>query len=241
MNRPPFITRTMTDTPNAAEPPAAEAPWKPLPSRQRRVLGVLIEKAKTTPDGYPMSLNALTNGCNQKSNRSPIMNLSQDDVEDALEGLRSHGAAAEIQGSSRVAKYRHYAYDWFGVKKEGIAVLAELLLRGDQTIGELRGRASRMETIASLADLQPVLADLKQRGLIIELTPPGRGQVVTHALYQGEELAKLKEKYKGGAPVAEKSASPRASANSVMQQEIEELKQSLAALTARVEELEKRG
>lgn len=215
-----------------------EPPWKPLPSRQRRVLGVLIEKAKTTPDGYPMSLNALTNGCNQKSNRSPIMNLSSDDVEDALEGLRAHGAAAEIQGGSRVAKYRHYAYDWFGVKKEGIAVLAELLLRGEQTIGELRGRASRMESIASLADLKPVLADLKERGLLIELTPEGRGQIVTHALYKEDELAKLREKYKGGAPAAPKTSSPRAAANSELKQEVEELKQALAALAARVKALE---
>lgn len=228
----------MSETPTD-ESVAEPAPWKPIPSRQRRVLGVLIEKAKTTPDGYPMSLNALTNGCNQKSNRAPIMNLSSDDVEDALEGLRSLGAAAEIQGNSRVAKYRHYAYDWFGVKKEGIAVLAELLLRGDQTIGELRGRASRMETIASLADLKPVLADLKERGLIVELTPEGRGQVVTHALYQPEELARLKEKYKGGAAPAEpKTSAPRSSASAELQQEVADLKQALAELTARVEALE---
>lgn len=218
-----------------------QAAWKPLPPKQRRVLGVLIEKAKTTPDGYPMSLNALTNGCNQKSNRSPIMNLSPEDVEDALEGLRARGAAAEIHGNSRVAKYRHYAYDWFGVPKHGIAVLAELLLRGPQTIGELRGRASRMETIAGMAELKPVLADLISRGMLIELTPEGRGQIVTHALYPPEELAQLRKKFAAGGPRPErKAAAPVASAPapSGWENELAELRTAVKELTARVEELE---
>ena len=123
--------------------------WEPLGTHHRRVLGTLIEKAKTT-DAYPMSLNALTNGCNQKSNRDPQMNLEPHRVEEVLEDLRNRGAVAEVQGDSRVAKYRHYAYDWLGVDKFEIAVMAELLLRGAQTLGELRGRAARMEGIADI-------------------------------------------------------------------------------------------
>ena len=124
------------------------------------MLGVLVEKAKTTPENYPLSLNSLKSGCNQKNNRSPLMQVEEDQVEAALESLRRIGAVAEIQGSGRVDKYRHLAYDWLGVDKVEMAVMAELLLRGAQTVGELRGRAARMEPIKDMADLRPVLDSL---------------------------------------------------------------------------------
>src|SRR3990170_4549314 len=115
--------------------------WQPLEALERRVLGVLVEKAKTTPENYPLSLNSLKSGCNQKNNRSPLMQVEEDQVEAALESLRRVGAVSELQGSGRVDKYRHLAYDWLGVEKVELAVMAELLLRGAQTVGELRGRA----------------------------------------------------------------------------------------------------
>jgi hypothetical protein len=93
-------------------------------------------------------------------------------------------------------------YEWLGVDKVELAVMTELLLRGDQTIGELRGRAARMEPIADLAALQPVLDSLKAKGLVVSLTPEGRGHVVTHALYQPRELETLHAKYEGGGPIA---------------------------------------
>ncbi|MFT5524178.1 MAG: hypothetical protein ACI9HK_002129, partial [Pirellulaceae bacterium] len=173
--------------------------WQTLDSSQRRILGVLIEKAKTTPDGYPLSINALANGCNQKSNRDPQMNLDVDDVEVSLSELRQMGAIAEIQGGGRVAKYRHYAKDWFGVDKFELAVIAELMLRGEQTLGDLRGRAARMEAIADIGALRPIVASLIEKGLMIELTLAGRGQMVTHNLYKPEELGRLREKF-GPAP-----------------------------------------
>jgi uncharacterized protein YceH (UPF0502 family) len=145
-----------------------------------------------------MSLNALVNGCNQKSNRDPQMSLEPLPVEDALEKLRGMGAVAEVQGEGRVAKYRHYAYDWLGVDKQEIAVMAELLLRGEQTIGELRGRAARMEGIADVNALRPILDSLIQKGLVISLTPAGRGQIVTHNLYLPDQLAKVKRDLKVG-------------------------------------------
>ncbi len=166
--------------------------WQPIDRVERRVLGVLVEKAKTTPDNYPLSLNSLTNGCNQKSNRFPQMQLEDSDVDDAMERLRKVGAAAVIQGDGRVDKYRHLAYDWLGVDKKELAVMAELLLRGAQSIGELRARASRMEPIPGISDLRPLVESLRKKKLIILLTPPGRGCILTHALYQEHELAKVR-------------------------------------------------
>src|SRR5688500_12703568 len=87
----------------------------PLGRNERRVLGVLVEKAKTTPDSYPLSIAAIVAGANQKSNRSPLMQLDEDDVQMALDNLRAVGAARELQGLGRVAKFRHVAYEWLGV------------------------------------------------------------------------------------------------------------------------------
>ncbi|HEY2414202.1 MAG TPA: DUF480 domain-containing protein [Pirellulaceae bacterium] len=172
----------------------SEAPrhWQPLSLRQRRVFGVLIEKAKTTPDAYPMTLNGIVTGSNQKSNREPQLNLSPEDVEQVLEELRGMSAVTEVQGSGRVAKYRHHAYEWLGVEKTELAVMTELMLRGEQTLGELRGRAARMEPIADVGALRPVVDSLVKKGLMIELTPPGRGQIVSHNLYKERELNELK-------------------------------------------------
>lgn len=171
--------------------------WKPLSARQRRVLGTLIEKSKTTPDAYPLTILALTTGCNQKSNRNPTNNYSQEQIEESVDHLRAIGAAAIVQGNGRVPKVRHYAYQWLGLSKVEAALMTELLLRGEQTLGELRTRASRMEPIADLNELQKLLADLQSRDLILYLTPAGRGQVVTHNLYQDTEKLELQQKYAG--------------------------------------------
>lgn len=183
-----------SDVPNATGVVAATEGrrWKPLSARARRVLGVLIEKAKTTPDQYPMSLNALRVGANQKSNRYPLMEIDEDDVSDALEELKLAGAAVEVLGSGRVARFRHQAYEWLGVDKVELAVMAELLLRGTQTEGELRGRAARMEPLADLSALRAVLGPLKGKELVVGLSPEGRGHLVTHALYQPQELDKVR-------------------------------------------------
>ena len=111
--------------------PQEDAPrWQPLEKVERRVVGVLVEKAKTTPDNYPLSLNALVNGCNQKSNRAPQMQLDEEQVSEAIDRLRTIGAVSIIQGDGRVEKYRHLLYEWLGVDKVELAVMAELLLRG---------------------------------------------------------------------------------------------------------------
>lgn len=181
--------------------PDAAPNWQPLPRIPRRILGVLVEKAKTTPDGYPLSLNALTNGCNQKSNRDPVMDLSSDDVEEALDSLREMGAIAEVHGGGRVVKYRHYMKDWLGVDGTELAVVAELLLRGAQTVGDLRGRAARMASgqLPDVNSLRPVIELLVEKKLVVPLTPAGRGQMVTHGLFPPQEIAAILAKYDGGA------------------------------------------
>ncbi len=189
----------MTTAADSTTPEPARK-WQPLNSRQRRIFGVLVEKAKTTPDAYPMTINGLVAGANQKSNREPQMTLSADDVEQILGELRALGCVTEVQGSGRVPKFRHHAYEWLGVEKTELAVMTELLLRGEQTLGELRGRAARMEPIADLAALKPVVDSLVAKGLMIELTPPGRGQVVTHNLHKDRELVELRARFAGYVP-----------------------------------------
>lgn len=194
----------MNSADTTASPAApGEVKWKPLNPTQRRVVGVLVEKAKTTPEQYPLSLNGLTTGCNQKNNREPVTSLTSEQVEQALDELRDLGAVLEVQGSGRVPKYKHCMYEWLSVDKVELAVMAELLLRGAQTIGELRGRAARMEPIADLGALKPILQSLKQKGLLLELTPEGRGQVVSHSLYKDRELAELKSRVQGMAVSSE--------------------------------------
>lgn len=211
----------MTDQPSAQ--PQSEPRWQPLSAIDRRVVGVLIEKAKTTPDVYPMSLNAVVTGCNQKSNRHPLTNLEPDDVEQSLDRLREMGAVGLIQGYGRVQKYRHYMYEWLGVDKVESAVMTELLLRGPQTEGELRGRASRMEPIQDLNELRQVLSSLKAKGLVIPLTPEGRGHVVSHALYPAGELERVRTQYAQGGPTLDTAeppppaASPRPTASAAPQ------------------------
>ena len=95
------------DNSTEPQPTAAERRWQPLGAIDRRVAGVLVEKAKTTPDSYPMSLNAICTASNQKSNRSPMMNLEPEDAEESLDRLRELGAVGMIEGSGRVVKYRH--------------------------------------------------------------------------------------------------------------------------------------
>ena len=123
------------------------------------------------------------------------MDVQPEDVEEALERLRELGAVAEIMGGGRVPKFRHYLYEWLGVDKVELAVMAELLLRGAQTEGELRGRASRMEPIADLPALRTILASLRGKGLIVSLTPEGRGHALTHNLYEPRELERVKADY----------------------------------------------
>jgi uncharacterized protein YceH (UPF0502 family) len=234
---------------------AAERTWVPLSPRERRVLGVLVEKAKTTPENYPLSVAAIVAGCNQKSNRDPVTNYDADDVEDTLQDLRLKGAAVMVEAGGRVARWRHRLYEWLKVEKVELAVLAELLLRGPQTEGELRGRASRMEPLTDLAALQAVLEALAGRDLVVYLTPPGqkRGVVVAHGLYPPAEAEQVRQAFARHAAAADEGdnflrpgaqggpvpAGSRASAEELaaLRSELEELRGTVAALAAEVRAL----
>jgi uncharacterized protein YceH (UPF0502 family) len=135
-----------------------------LTATEVRVLGSLIEKDITTPEYYPLSLNALVNACNQKSNREPVMQLDEDAVRDALEGLQQQRMAGPARGAdSRVAKYEQRLQEVFNFTRAETAVLCVLLLRGPQTPGELRGRTERLHRFEGLDDVQSALQKLMQR------------------------------------------------------------------------------
>jgi uncharacterized protein YceH (UPF0502 family) len=218
--------------------------WGPLGPRERRVLGVLIEKQKTTPDAYPMTVNALVAGCNQKSNRDPVTNYSAEDVEEALESLRQKGVAVRYEGSGRVEKWKHAAYDWLALRNRAaeMAVLAELLLRGPQTEGELRARASRMDPIPDLPALQAILEFLSQRELVVYLTPPGqkRGVVVAHGLYPAEERERMRHEAlrRGLEAEAEPAARPAPAPPPGWDDQAAALKTEVATLKARLDTIE---
>jgi len=239
--------------------PTGTPRWRALDAAQRRVLGVLIEKAKTTPGSYPMTVNAVVLGSNQKNNRDPLTAYDDFDVEKALSELQELGVVKEIDWMGRVPKYKHLAYEWLGVKPVEVAVLAELLLRGAQALGELRARAARMEPIEDLAALKPIVDDLVARTLMIELTPPGRGQIVSHNLYPPDELAALKAQHGGpagrpgvaagetpvmrvaaAAPPSVAAATPGSPMTDV-RAEISELRGQIAKLEERIERLEARS
>lgn len=131
---------------------------------EARVLGSLIEKGVTTPDYYPLSLNALVNACNQKSNRDPLMNLEEDAVRQAIRGLEKHGLAGPADTfDSRVTKYEHRLQEVFNFDRRETALLCTLLLRGPQTPGELRNRSERMHRFDDLSEAESTLQRLMQR------------------------------------------------------------------------------
>jgi uncharacterized protein YceH (UPF0502 family) len=130
---------------------------------EARVLGCLIEKEITTPEYYPLSLNALMHACNQKSNRDPMMNVDEDAVRQALRALNDQMLARSASGDSRVAKYEHRLADIFNFTRPEAAIICELLLRGPQTPGELRSRAERMHPFEGLSVVQSTLKHLMER------------------------------------------------------------------------------
>jgi uncharacterized protein YceH (UPF0502 family) len=142
---------------------------------EARLFGVLVEKALTTPDQYPLSVNAATNGANQKSNRDPVLSLDEIEVASGLERrVGKYMARKVFPGNSRVEKYCHNGKDALNLEAPALAVLAELLMRGPQTPGDLRARAGRMAPLPALTDLMSVLDTLIGRGFVQRLDPlPG--------------------------------------------------------------------
>jgi uncharacterized protein len=181
----------LSDVSESLEEPGP--PITELTKGQRRVLGTLIEKAYTTPEGYPLTIKALTTGCNQKSNRYPMTDYSEDDVLDLVDQLRELGLVAVVHTESgRTERYRHYMRKRFTLTEPQIAVLTELLLRGRQSVGDLRARASRMVAIESLDDLREALRGLlAQHYLQTSGSLDRRGVEVDHNFYLPAENKKI--------------------------------------------------
>ena len=138
-----------------------------LSAAQARVLGALVEKEVTTPDYYPLSLNALINACNQRSNREPVMDLDEEEVRLALHRLEDLGLGGRARGADgRVAKYEHWLGEAFNFSRAETALICVLLLRGPQTLGELRGRTDRLHRFDEIGE---VLAGLQK---LMEREPP---------------------------------------------------------------------
>jgi uncharacterized protein len=208
----------------------AEETMQTLTAIERRVLGTLIEKSLATPQNYPLSLNSLTNGCNQKSARDPETDYSEEEVMECLQGLKRRSLATEFFGAgSRVSKWEEALVANLNLSNEQAAVVAELFLRGPQTEGELRQRASRMAQIPDLPTLHKTLEELNTREepLASRLSDPNRsrGVIWAHTFYPGDE-----------APTAEEAA---ASARVTVRTASPALEERIAALEARVAELEK--
>jgi uncharacterized protein len=156
-----------------------------------RILGCLMEKELTTPEQYPLTLNALTNACNQKSNRDPVMTLDEDDVVRGLNSLKFKQLVVVSSDGGRVPKYRHILAERQGLAPEELAPLCELLVRGPQTGGELRTRTERMRSFPDLAAVEEVLAELMKREppLVTRLArQPGRKEARYAHLFAGEPV-----------------------------------------------------
>ena len=162
-----------------------------LPANEIRILGCLVEKELTTPEYYPLTLNALVNACNQKSNRNPVMSLTADDVEDAIEGLRKKQLVWRRScAGARVSKYEHNFNVKWELTPEEVALLCVLLLRGSQTAGEIKGRYGRMHEFPTLDAVLSVLNQLQEKegGPFVILLPrqPGLKESRYMHLFSGE-------------------------------------------------------
>ncbi len=160
----------------------------PLSPTEARILGVLIEKAKTTPDAYPLTVNSLTSGCNQKTSRDPVMSLAESDVQSALEELRSRTLIMESYGASgRVLRYAHNFPKVYDVPLAGVDLLAVLMLRGPQTASELRANCERLHRFSDASAVEAFLEELSDRpngAFVLKLPrqPGAREQRWSHLL-----------------------------------------------------------
>ena len=219
----------------------AENRYPRLNAHEARVLGVLVEKQLTTPDGYPLSLNALTSGSNQKSNRDPITDFTEAEVTVALQGLVvKHLAGRVVPAGSRVEKWRHNSRETLHVDDAELALVAELLMRGPQTPGELRSRAARMAPQGSLDDLSRRLTALAERGLVQRLDPAPGTRAERYAQLLSPDLHPLAAPAARVAPAV--PAPPGAAADSAgsstgLAQRVEALEGEVRELRERLEDL----
>jgi uncharacterized protein len=203
---------------------------------EARVLGSLIEKDVTTPDYYPLSLNALMNACNQKSNREPLMNLDEDTTRQAIHGLAAHGLAGLADGfDGRVDKYEHHLQEVFNFDRRETALICLLLLRGPQTPGELRARSGRMHSFDDLSEVDSALQRLMKRDPpLVKSLPRQAGTKearYTHLLsgdIQAAPVAHASESRNAAIPSESGRLSQLAQEVAQLQSEVAELKRQFA-------------
>jgi len=219
-----------------------DTPVNPLSDIEARVLGALIEKELTTPEYYPLSLNALVNACNQKSNRDPLVTLGEEAAAEALRSLDKQGLAGRADAMhNRATKYEHRLQEAFNFDRRETAVLCELLLRGPQTPGELRTRAARMHPFEDLAQVQSTLQRLMEREpAIVKVLPrqPGTKEARYAHLLSGDvsapEPVQVARVVVHETPNAERIARLEKEV-AALQQELAEVKQQLAAFRKQFE------
>jgi uncharacterized protein YceH (UPF0502 family) len=208
---------------------------------EARLFGVLIEKALTTPEQYPLTVNAALNGANQKSNRDPVVSLEEDQVVMALERLVQKYLARKVfPGNSRVEKYCHNGKDGLGLDTRELAVMAELLMRGPQTAGELRTRANRMQPIESLDQLMNILEPLIERGFVQRLEPVPGSRAERYAQLLSPGLHRLDAPQPAHASASSESPGPAtpvanlAARVEALEAEVERLRQQCCTLAAKL-------
>jgi uncharacterized protein YceH (UPF0502 family) len=204
---------------------------------ERRVLGSLVEKELATPEYYPLTLNSLTLACNQKSNRNPVMKLDESDVMRALNSLKSRHLASPSSEGGRVQKYSHLLFEKMDLERAELAIIAELLLRGPQTPGELKARTGRMAEAGELSDVEVLLGDLAERGFLTRLPRrPGMKEQRYAHLFSGEPIAAQEDgagaTEEGGLQSAAAAENERLSALEeevrLLRNEVAELRQTIA-------------
>jgi uncharacterized protein YceH (UPF0502 family) len=201
----------------------------PLHAIELRVLGALIEKESTTPEYYPMTLNSLVAACNQKTNRWPVTEYSDDDLMAGLDGLKARGFAVSITGGGRVTKFAQRFTEKLNLGRRETAILCVLMLRGPQTVGEIKGRTERMYAFADLDETETVLQKMMDRaeGVLAQRLPhaPGTKEPrYAHTL---------------GGPVEMAAAQPPAHPDriTVLEAELRQLREEVAELRRRLDEV----
>lgn len=206
-----------------------------LDDTEVRILGCLIEKEMTTPEYYPLSLNALVNACNQKSNRNPLVSYDETAVAQGLDSLQKKEFAWKTQsGGSRVPKYLHTVLERFDLSRQEMAILCELMLRGPQTLGELRTRAERMSAFENLQEVEKTLQGLMEHDPPLALKLPretGRKECRYMHLFSGSTTAEKTAHDLPAKPVQERERIDRLEIEIArLRSELEELKQAFTDL-----------
>jgi hypothetical protein len=208
-----------------------------LTPAQARVLGALIEKEVTTPEYYPLSLNALINACNQRSNREPVMNMDEEAVRMALHGLEDlHLAGRSRSSDGRVAKYEHWLGEVFNFSRAETALVCILLLRGPQTPGELRSRTERLHRFDEIADVLAALQKLMERepplAAVLPRQPGTKESRYAHLLSGG--IDSLAASFAAEPTIARREASEDAGLNADSVERIAQLEATVAELQQEV-------